>query len=73
MAAGQWYYCLDHQLVEPYEGCRSATRLGPYSTPAEAAQALDRVAARNDVWENDPRFNDEPDEPEEEKGPGLFG
>jgi hypothetical protein len=59
MAAGDWYYCLDHHTVEPYEGCRSATRLGPYATPADAANALDRVAQRNEDWENDPRFNDD--------------
>lgn len=59
MAAGDWYYCLDHHTVEPYEGCRSATRLGPYATPADAASALDRVAQRNEDWEHDPRFNDD--------------
>lgn len=66
MAQGEWYYCLDHGTVEPYEGCRSATRLGPYPTPADAAKALDRVAQRNEDWENDPRFNDDLDEPDAE-------
>lgn len=65
MAQGDWYYCLDHHTVEPYEGCRSASRLGPYPTPADAAGAIDKVAARNTEWEEDPRFND-PDEDEDE-------
>ncbi len=62
MAAGEWYYCLDHHTVEPYEACKSESRLGPYATPADAANALQRVSQRNDDWENDPRFNDDLDE-----------
>ena len=74
MAAGDWYYCLDHHMVEPYEACRSDTRLGPYATPAEAAQALEKVANRNTDWDNDPRFNDPEaeDEDEEQEGWGPF-
>lgn len=72
MAAGEWYYCLDHHMVEPYEACRSDTRLGPYATPAEAAQALEKVASRNTDWDNDPRFND-PDEEDEEEEPEGWG
>jgi len=70
---GAWYYCLDHHAVEPYEGCRSLTRLGPYATADEAAQALERVVERNDQWENDPRYHDpDEDEDEEESGWGPF-
>jgi len=29
MAHGEWYWCLKHHAVEPYEGCRSEERLGP--------------------------------------------
>lgn len=76
MAAGQWYYCLTHHTVEPYEGCRQDTRLGPYETPEAAADALKLVAARNVVWENDPRYR-EPDDDEvvldEDDGWGSFG
>lgn len=64
MADGEWYYCLDHHMVEPYEGCRSLTRLGPYATAGDAARALERVAERNDQWENDPRYRD-PDDDED--------
>ena len=66
---GAWYYCLDHHTVEPYEGCRSLSRLGPYPTADEAAHALDRVVERNDEWENDPRYHD-PDEDEDDEGSG---
>lgn len=62
MAEGEWYYCLDHQRVEPYEGCRSLSRLGPYPTAGAAARALERVNERNEEWENDPRYADPDDE-----------
>lgn len=62
MAEGDWYYCLDHHRVEPYQGCRSASRLGPYSSQDEAALALHKVEARNEDWESDPRFNDDPED-----------
>lgn len=66
MGEGEWYYCLDHHTVEPYEGCPSASRLGPYASPDEAARGLERVADRNEQWDNDPRFNDDvDDEPSE--------
>jgi hypothetical protein len=75
MAQGDWYYCLDHHTVEPYEGCRSATRLGPFPTPAAAAEAIENAVQRNEQWENDPRFNDDDDERDEgerEEGWGPF-
>jgi hypothetical protein len=59
MQSSEWYYCLDHQRVEPYEGCRSASRLGPYPTIDEAQAALAKVAQRNEQWDNDPRFSDD--------------
>ena len=67
MAKGQWYYCLDHHTVEPYEACKSESRLGPYPTPADAAQALEKVAGRNVEWDNDPRFKDDDDERDDDK------
>ena len=69
---GSWYYCLDHRAVEPYEGCRSQTRLGPYPTREDAAQALERVVERNDVWENDPRYNDPDEDEDDSSGWGPF-
>jgi pterin-4a-carbinolamine dehydratase len=59
MQSSDWYYCLDHHTVEPYEGCRSASRLGPYRTLDDAWAALTRVAERNQAWDHDPRFTDD--------------
>ncbi|WOP17574.1 hypothetical protein [Raineyella sp. LH-20] len=59
-----WWYCMKHHAVERYEGCRSADRLGPYSTRDEAVHALERVQERNEAWDEDPRWNDEEDEDE---------
>lgn len=51
MADGQWYYCLLHHEVEPYDGCKAENRLGPYASADEAAKALDKVRERNEAWE----------------------
>ncbi len=74
MTGGKWWFCLKHLTVEPYEGCKSETRLGPYTTFEQAAGALARVQERNTEWEEDPRFNDPEDEEvdEDEKGWGPF-
>jgi hypothetical protein len=61
----EWYFCLTHHAVEPYEGCKSEERLGPYATHADAAAALEKVHQRNEAWENDPRFNDDAEKPED--------
>ncbi|MFT3875752.1 MAG: hypothetical protein QM708_04925 [Propioniciclava sp.] len=66
-----WYYCLVHKAVEPYEACRAAQRLGPYPTREDAAEALANAQARNDAWDNDPRFND-PDEDDDDYGTSAF-
>ena len=58
MADGQWYWCLDHQEVEPYQACRAAVRLGPYDTREQAQEALAQLHVRNQEWDNDPQFND---------------
>lgn len=65
MAEIQYYYCLTHATVEPSDrGCKAVDRLGPYPDRESAQQALDRVADRNEAWENDPKWND-PDEDED--------
>ena len=51
MADGEWYWCLKHHAVEPYDGCRSEERLGPYATQQEAASVLDRMRERNEVFD----------------------
>jgi hypothetical protein len=72
MADGEWYWCLTHHAVEPYEGCRSEERFGPYATQAEASQALAKVAERNKDFDHDPRFNDLDENGEPEGGSGPF-
>ena len=55
----EYWYCLTHHAVEGEDGCKSADRLGPYPTEAEAARALEKVEERNEAWDNDPDWNDE--------------
>ena len=58
----QYWYCLTHHRVEGDEGCKSADRLGPYPTEAEASRALEKVQERNEAWEHDPDWNDDVEE-----------
>lgn len=53
-----YYFCLKHHTVEGEDGCRAKDRLGPYDTEADAARALDKVAERNEEWDDDPKWND---------------
>lgn len=55
----KWYFCLDHHRVEPQDGCKPSQRLGPYSSEAEAARALEKVQERNAEWDDDPGWNAE--------------
>ena len=54
----KWWWCLEHKAVEGQNGCAPADRLGPYDTREEAARALEKVAERNEAWDNDPNWND---------------
>jgi hypothetical protein len=54
----QYWFCLKHQAVETADGCKAADRLGPYDSEAEASRALERVAERNESWDDDPRWKD---------------
>lgn len=56
-----YFFCLKHHTVEGQDGCRASDRLGPYETEAEAARALERVEERNEAWDDDPKWNDDPD------------
>jgi hypothetical protein len=58
--ADEYWYCLEHRAVEGPDGCKAADRLGPYPSEAEAARALEKVQERNETWENDPDWNDDP-------------
>ena len=44
----QFWYCLKHHAVETRDGCAERHRLGPFETRADAEQALQRVAERNE-------------------------
>jgi hypothetical protein len=54
---GDWYYCLKHQQVEQGLQCPAKNRLGPYPTREAAEHALERVAERNQDWDEDPRWS----------------
>ena len=56
--SGEYWFCLKHHAVENEDGCKNADRLGPYATAADAGRALDKVAERNEEWDNDPAWND---------------
>jgi len=57
--SNEWYYNVKTKKVEPYEGDKASERLGPYSSPEEAARALEIVQERNEAWDNDPKWNDD--------------
>jgi hypothetical protein len=46
-----WYYCLEHQRVEPEEGCPNSERMGPYASESEAQHALEHAAERNAAFD----------------------
>jgi hypothetical protein len=58
----RYYYCLHHHAVEAEQGCSASHRLGPYPTRDEAARALEKVKERNEEWDNDPAWSDDPDD-----------
>ncbi len=62
MAEGEWWY--DLKTKQPVQGDRAgkvADRLGPYASREDAERALDKVAERNEAYDNDPRWNDDLD------------
>ena len=58
--AEEWYYCVEHDAVEPKLGCRITNRLGPYATREEAEHALETVRRRNEAWDEDEAWEDDP-------------
>jgi hypothetical protein len=58
----RYWFCVKHHRVEGPGGevCPPIDRLGPYDTEDEAAKALEKAKQRNDDWDNDPEWNDEP-------------
>lgn len=55
----EYWFCLKHHTVEGADGCRAADRLGPYASKDEAAHALEKVAERNEQWDDDPDGDDD--------------
>jgi hypothetical protein len=60
MSDSEFWYCLKHHRVEGTEGEPNKDRLGPYATREEAEGALEKVQQRNEAWDDDPKWNDEP-------------
>lgn len=46
-----WWYCLKHAKVEEGPGCANDSRLGPFATEAEAANAIQHAKERNKEWD----------------------
>jgi hypothetical protein len=60
MAENEWWYDLKTKsAVQDRRAGKAADRLGPYASREEAEGAMDRVAARNEEADNDPRWNDD--------------
>ncbi|WP_344631573.1 hypothetical protein [Streptomyces glaucosporus] len=62
---GEWFYCIRHRKVEEGPECPAKDRLGPYPNRAEASRAMDTARERNVQWENDARWRDDDDAPED--------
>jgi hypothetical protein len=59
-ADAKYWFCLKHHAVEATDsGCSYADRLGPYGSHEDASRALEKVAERNEEWDNDPKWNDD--------------
>ena len=60
MADGEWWYDLKtRSAVQDTKAGKIADRLGPYASREEAEQALDKVAERNEAFDEDPRWKDD--------------
>jgi hypothetical protein len=62
-SAMSFWWCLQHGRVEgsAYDdsGCANMSRLGPYDTEEQAAQALDRARARTAALEAEEEAEDD--------------
>ena len=43
---GTFWFCLKHDAVEPFDGCGSQNRIGPFDDRDAAAHALSTIAER---------------------------
>jgi hypothetical protein len=57
-----YWFCVKHHTVEqtPGDVCPPIDRLGPFETEADATRALEKAQERNEQWDNDPGWSDEP-------------
>lgn len=46
-----FWYCSDHHRAEAFADCDSHNRIGPFPSLADAAQALQTIAAREDRFD----------------------
>jgi hypothetical protein len=53
-----YYWCLDHERVEPEDGCPNYRRMGPYPTAEEAEGALGRARQRTAEWDAEDQAED---------------
>ena len=53
-----YWWCLNHNRVEPDDGCAHQSRLGPFETADEAAEALARAAERTKAWDEQDSADD---------------
>jgi hypothetical protein len=59
MADGDWWYDLKtSSAVQDDKAGKVTDRLGPYATREEAEHAMEKVAERNESFDNDPRWKD---------------
>lgn len=58
----KFWYCVKHHAVEEENLCPPIDRLGPYASREEAEHALEKAEERNEEWENDPSWNDDPED-----------
>lgn len=50
---GTFWFCLEHHVVEPFDGCGSQNRIGPWATHEAAANALSTIAERERRYDAD--------------------
>jgi hypothetical protein len=52
-AEGEWCYSFKHKRVETRDECHQMDRMGPYPTREDAENWRERVAARNETWDDE--------------------
>jgi hypothetical protein len=51
----QWFWCMRHNSVEQGVGCPGSERFGPYPSADAAAHWREKVAERNEAWDEEDR------------------